>query len=100
MTASTVYMIHIEPAFRHAGHYVGYTRAADYLDRFADHRAGRGALLCREAVKAGHQLMMARVWHGAPRKFELRLKGRGLRLLCPICVGPAAALRRMTHASP
>lgn len=94
MTASNVYLIHIEPAFKHAGHYIGYTTRDNVGERLAEHVAGRGAVLCRAAVGAGSTLTIARVWRGVPRKFEMKLKGRSARPLCPICVPPVRKRRK------
>ena len=80
-----VYLLHIEPSYRHARHYVGYTARGQVGDRLQEHQDGQGAVLTRHAVRAGCKLVLARVWKDAPRKFELRIKGRGLKPLCPIC---------------
>lgn len=86
MTTDTVYLLHIEPSFRHAGHYLGVTRRDRSVhDRLEEHRAGRGAKLCAYAVGAGHKLLLARTWPDAPKGTERHLKGRSLRPLCPIC---------------
>lgn len=82
MNDQVVYLIHIEPRYRHAGHYVGYTRT-DVYARFDDHRRGRGAV--------------ARLWWGVPRKFELALKKTSQVELCPICCGAEKALRRFAR---
>jgi hypothetical protein len=34
--------------------------------------------------------MVARIWFNVPRYFELKLKGRGKRTICPICKAEAA----------
>jgi hypothetical protein len=85
VSGSNVYLIHIEPAYKHAAHYIGYTTRNDVDERIEEHRTGRGAVLCRAAVNAGSELKLARVWLGVPRKYENRLKGRSARPLCPIC---------------
>lgn len=82
---SSVYLLHFEPAYKHAQHYIGYTGRDDLFARLEEHRDGRGAKLCRIASQAGCTLQLARVWHGAERKNERQLKGRSLRPLCPIC---------------
>lgn len=91
-----VYLIHLEPAFGHAGHYCGYTELESAAERLDRHAAGRGAVMLRHAVAAGTRLVLARVWDPAPRQFERRLKGRGLRPVCPIC--DPNALGRYAHA--
>ena len=67
----TLYLIHIEPPYKHAKHYLGVTRGDRSVDdRLAEHRAGRGARLCRAAVGAGCTLVLARVWLNAPWRRE------------------------------
>lgn len=80
-----LYLIHLDPPFKHAAHYLGYTSRADVEDRVAEHRAGRGANMLRHAVASGSSLTIARVWMGKTRKNERSLKGRSLRPLCPHC---------------
>lgn len=89
---SNVYLIHFDKPFGHAQHYAGYSKD-DVLRRFEEHRTGRGARLCAKAVQAGIQLQLARVWANVERKFELKIKGRGLRSICPLCVGFEAAFK-------
>ena len=82
----TVYLIHFDKPFGHAQHYVGVCKSErDVQERFREHGASNGSRLCRAAVQAGVKLMLARVWLDVPRYFELKLKGRGKRKLCPIC---------------
>lgn len=92
---SHVYLLHIEPAFGHAGHYTGYTTRDDVTERVAEHLAGKGAVMLRHAVAAGHQVTLARLWRDVPRKFENSIKGRSVRPLCPVCSGQAALRRRV-----
>jgi len=73
-----------------AGHYLGY--ADDLEVRLAQHRAGNGARLTEVIAQRGISFVVARVWPGADRHFERRLKkhNHGPRL-CPICNPHAAA---------
>lgn len=90
---TTVYLLHFSEAYRHARHYIGYT-AGDLAERLERHRSGRGANLVRVAIAAGRRVTLARAWHGAPRKFELRLKAMGgAGQLCPYCSGVVAFRR-------
>jgi len=82
----TVYLLHFSEPFGHARHYVGVTSRADVNERLAEHRSGRGARLCAYAVAAGIKLILARTWEGVPRFTELKLKGRGKRKICPLCI--------------
>lgn len=84
----TVYLLHFTKPLGHARHYIGVTTQDDVEVRVQQHRDGRGAKLCRHAVAAGAELILARVWEAVPRYTELRLKNRGgARKLCPICLG-------------
>ena len=82
---SNVYLLHFSPRYRHAGHYAGYTTRDDVAERVEEHLAGRGAVLVRAAVAAGCSVTIARVWHDVPRRFELKIKGRGQAEYCPLC---------------
>ena len=79
-----VYLIHFDPPYRHARHYLGY--ADDISRRVAQHRAGEGARLTQIAVEAGCELILAHVWEGEDRHFERSLKKQknGPRF-CPVC---------------
>lgn len=83
---SHVYLLHFEPSFKHAKHYVGYTTRDDVNDRVAEHLSGRGARLVRLAAAASCEVTLARIWRDVPRKFELKIKGRSVRPRCPICM--------------
>ncbi len=78
-----IYLLHIEPPYKHAAHYQGIT---DDLDaRLAEHRNGTGARLTQVAVQHGCQLILTRTWKGE-RIDERRFKNQhnGPRL-CPLC---------------
>ena len=73
----------------HAQHYIGFTTNLE--KRLATHRAGWGGHLCRVAVKRGIEIELARVWEGASRGWEARLKRhKNAPRLCPICSGEIA----------
>lgn len=80
----TVYLFHFSRPFGHAMHYVGAT-FRDVEERIAEHKRGHGARLTKLVIEAGIELILARVWHDVPRYFELKLKSRGKREVCPIC---------------
>jgi predicted GIY-YIG superfamily endonuclease len=67
----TVYVLHFEPAYRHARHYVGW--ATDVNARLAEHLAGVGSPLVRAAVAAGVHVQVAATMPGS-RFLERRLK--------------------------
>lgn len=90
----TIYLLHFNPRYRHAGHYLGW--ASDLDRRLEAHRTGAGARLTQVAVAAGCQLILARTWNGT-RADEYSMKysrvtnaGKPVRRhsltrLCPIC---------------
>jgi len=80
-----IYLLHIEPPYKHAAHYVGFTESADALARLRRHEDGHGANLCRVAVAAGCTLHLVRVWSGN-RQLERRTKRRAHHdRWCPMC---------------
>lgn len=82
-----VYLLHFDPAFHHASHYVGYVeRASGLLRRLDRHRAGRGGRLPRAAHLAGSHLSIVRVWTPGSLVLERKLKkSKAGPRLCPIC---------------
>ncbi len=82
----TVYLLHIEPQFKHAGHYVGFCNDADASRRLSEHLAGRGSPLIKAAVAAGCSVTIAHQFPGASRSFERLIKNRGSAgRWCPTC---------------
>lgn len=80
----TVYLIHFDRPYRHAGHYLGF--AVDVKARLAEHRRGTGARLMAVIVAAGIGWDLARTWERGTRTLERRLKRRGGHArLCPLC---------------
>jgi hypothetical protein len=59
----TVYVLHFEPAYKHAGHYVGWTEG-DVCERIAVHLQGCGSPLVRAAVAAGVDVQLAATYEG------------------------------------
>ncbi len=51
MKTTEVYILHFEPAYKHARHYVGSTSRGNA--RSDDHLAGRGSPLVSAAIRAG-----------------------------------------------
>lgn len=79
-----VYLIHFETKLHHAGHYLGF--AEDIAARLARHKAGRGAKLLQILRDKKINFEVVRIWAGADKKFERRLKISGHNnRLCPIC---------------
>jgi predicted GIY-YIG superfamily endonuclease len=80
----TVYVLHLEPAYRHARHYIGWT-AGDVDARVATHVQGTGSPLIRAAVAAGVRVQIAATMPGS-LMLERRLKRwHKTGQFCPIC---------------
>jgi predicted GIY-YIG superfamily endonuclease len=80
----TVYLLHFDQRYEHAGHYTGW--AEDLDRRLAEHLGGRGARLIEVIVQAGIGLRLARTWPGVTRARERQLKRQGgASRYCPIC---------------
>lgn len=80
----TVYLLHFERPYKHARHYLGWTRDLDA--RLADHRAGSGARLLAVLKAEGIGFTLARVWSPATRRRERQIKTQGgLSRSCPAC---------------
>lgn len=81
------YLLHFEPPYKHAGHYLGWTSRA-VTERYGDHITGKGSPLVKAAVEAGCAVVIARVWHDVDRHFERALKNqKNSRRLDPIANG-------------
>ncbi len=90
----TVYLLHFDRRYRHAGHYIGWTTDLDA--RLAQHRAGEGARLLAVITAAGIGWSLARTWPRSTRARERSIKKQGgAARSCPTCGrptrGPAAA---------
>lgn len=82
-----VYLLHFSRPLGSVQHYLGQTARSDVMTRVNEHRAGRGSRMTRGAVRAGVELILARVWEDADPGLERRLKRRGgFRRLCPVCM--------------
>jgi predicted GIY-YIG superfamily endonuclease len=79
----TVYLLHFDRPYRHAGHYCGF--AANLAARLAEHDAGHGARLLAVVKAAGIGWTLARTWPGT-RHTERALKRQGgAARRCPLC---------------
>jgi predicted GIY-YIG superfamily endonuclease len=93
VTTGTVYLLHLDRPYAHAGHYTGWT--ADLTARLDQHAAGHGARLLAVAKSAGIGWKLARTWTGS-RAVERALKRQGgASRRCPLCgVTPRTGARR------
>src|SRR5262245_57772733 len=83
MRQGTVYLLHFNSPYKHARHYVGYTK--DLPARLAAHANGQGARLLEVITGAGISFQLARTWQGT-RRDERRIKNRKeAPRLCPLC---------------
>lgn len=79
----TIYLLHFDPPYKHAKHYLGWTR--DLAERLRHHQKGTGGRLVAVAVDAGSAVELVRTWEG-DRHLERNLKNRhDATRLCPIC---------------
>lgn len=81
-----LYLLHFDPRYEHAGHYLGY--ADDIAVRVHQHaaRGSKASPLVQAALGAGCRVTLARVWLGAGRNRERQLKVQGgLGRHCPTC---------------
>jgi predicted GIY-YIG superfamily endonuclease len=79
-----LYLLHFDPRYLHAGHYLGYTQ--DLMKRFNLHLRGKGSPLVRAAVKNGSKVVLVRLWNedGNAEQEIKRVVGSRARL-CPVC---------------
>lgn len=81
-----LYLLHFEPRYQHAQHYLGY--ADDVLRRCREHLAANGKTspLVRAALAQGSRVVLVRLWPNETRTTERRLKRQGsLSRHCPTC---------------
>lgn len=88
----TVYILHIEPPYKHARHYVGWVKARDedaVSRRLRTHMQGRGARLLKVAIAAGCHIYIGQRFPGKTRAYERclkdRLTGHPLEHYCVVC---------------
>lgn len=84
-----IYLVHFERPYRHAQHYLGWTR--ELRQRFYRHVSTapqrRGSALMRAVVGAGIAFKVVRVWPGDRAEERRWHDGGHLRRRCPICRG-------------
>lgn len=80
--------MHLDPPFKHARHYTGYTPDKTVKRRVEEHLTGgpKGSPLIRAAMKAGCKVTLAKEFKGQGRDFERWIKARkDIRRWCPCC---------------
>jgi hypothetical protein len=93
----TVYLLHFDQRYEHAGHYTGFAESSGaegsgLLNRLGEHQQGRGARLVEVITQAGISFRVARLWPGVTRARERQLKAQGgASRRCPICLDQPAA---------
>lgn len=84
---SSLYLLHLEPRYLYAGHYLGFT-SKTVAGRVAEHLGvpSKASPLIRAAIAAGSTVELVRTWPGGTRTLERRLKRQGgLSRHCPTC---------------
>jgi hypothetical protein len=72
-----VYILHFHKPLKHAKRYIGFCASDDGLDkRLTDHLYGQGARLLEVLFENSIEWTCVRVWFGADRIFERKLKAR------------------------
>lgn len=85
----TIYLLHLDPPYKHARHYLGWVDH-DLEARLAKHRRGQGARLLEVITAAGGRAVLVRTWAG-DRTLERTMKNRRYApRLCPVCTGRAS----------
>ena len=79
----TVYLLHFDRPYRHAGHYTGWT--ADLDHRLIEHRDGHGARLLAVIADAGIGWTLARTWPGTRSRERALKRQGGATRRCPLC---------------
>lgn len=86
-----VYLLHFETKLAHAQHYIGYARERNIESRIQHHQNGSGARILQVCNERGIKYILARIWPGADKNFERRLKNcKKPSRFCPICHGEKA----------
>jgi predicted GIY-YIG superfamily endonuclease len=88
-TKGIVYLLHFDPPYKHARHYLGWTTDLEHFQkRLENHRKGYGAHLTVAARKAGVAMSVVIKSHGTFAD-EQRLKRlKGMTRYCPECSKP------------
>ena len=89
--SGTIYLLHFDRRYKHAGHYIGWT--TNLPARLRDHTAGHAGRLIAVCIAEGIGFTLARTWQG-PRAEERRIKKMGgASRSCPICAAQRKAAK-------
>jgi hypothetical protein len=86
-----VYLLHFDRPYRHARHYLGYSRDLQTMHERIDAHYnatpgdGKSHRLMQVIREAGISFTLARVWPEGTREDERRMKQRGHARRCPLC---------------
>lgn len=81
-----LYLLHFDPKFRHAQHYLGFTQDGRIEARLAEHCSGKGARIVTAAFEAKCKVFLVRTWPEYGRTHERAFKRAShLKGLCPMC---------------
>ena len=79
-----VYLIHFDKKYKHALHYIGYSR--NVKKRVESHKLGTGARLLQVLNENGIGYKVVYIWPDGTRQFEIELKKQhNSKRYCPIC---------------
>jgi nickel-dependent lactate racemase len=85
----SVDLLHIDPPYKHARHYIGWSKDYRPNERINQHSldTAKANPLVKAAIAAGCIVSVAHIWHQrANRKFERQLKNRkDTPKFCPLC---------------
>lgn len=87
---SDLFLLHFEPAYQHAGHYLGYAkgtgRVGEYAKRVAAGKVHAPHPLVERALLQGSEITVAAIFYGDNRDERRRLRRQGgLSRHCPVC---------------
>jgi len=88
---SVVYVLHFDPPFHHARHYIGIALDGNVTRRLREHSRGRGSGLVAAAIAAGSFVSVVLKLPG-DRGLERRLHNRHGTRVCPVCRGQGVLL--------
>ena len=83
MDSHTVYLLHFNQRYRHAGHSIG--SSTNLTKRLQEHAGGRGARLLAVIHAAGISWVLAHTWEGGRERERQLKKQAGASRFCPLC---------------